>query len=330
MDSNKEGSIQSGGNWRIFIRENILEGENVSSKIFDWLLIIIIVASIVIPVLDTIPSVKAANGKLFWNLEILFTVIFTIEYILRVICAKKPASYIFSIMGIIDLISLSPLYLTLLFRGKEIFNLVRMLRLLRIFSRLIKMSKKIGNNSYFMHRMIDHLGTNEKIVYYFKSSRRKFLFGYLLAYFLMIVSFSEILFDYFSSSVSFNPVFLKFAGYTILALALILLLRYEIKILSVRYALTTQRVLRSAGIIHEDFKSTNFSYIADTLLYQSFWHKILVIGDVKIKTTGNDYENLNLDDISNPMKIKKIIHDNITKIHDIRNQPYHNIIGRGA
>jgi membrane protein YdbS with pleckstrin-like domain len=322
--SNSQAEIASANNytWRDFVRENILEGETFGAKVFDFFLVLIILASIAAAVIDSI-NLTGVSKSLLFNFEIFFTVVFTLEYLLRATCAKKPSSFMLSWSGLIDLISLMPLYLSFIVRSSSLLNLIRMLRLLRIFSRLFKIGRKIDSKSFFYQGMLRHLGTGEKILFYFKDSRRKFLFGYFFTYLFLIASLSEVLFGFISKSAGIsNNVFLV-VGYVLLAISLIMLVRYELKILSVRYAITSHRVLRSKGIIHEDFKSTTFAYIADVYLYQSLWERIIFIGEIKIKTTGNDYENIELNAIANPMKIKKVIHDNIMKVHEMRNRGHY-------
>ncbi|MFT6632716.1 MAG: voltage-gated potassium channel [Bacteriovoracaceae bacterium] len=129
--------------WRDKLYVIIFEAETPKGKFFDLFLIWAILLSIGVICLESIKSVKADYGTLFFVLEWIFTGFFTIEYILRILSLKKPSSYIFSFYGIIDFLAIIPTFLGLIFVGTHSLMVIRAIRLLRIF-RLLKLSRYIG------------------------------------------------------------------------------------------------------------------------------------------------------------------------------------------
>lgn len=111
-------------------------------RTFDLILVAAILASVVVIVADSTPSVHARIPRLLYTLEWMFTVIFTIEYVLRLFVVKRPVAYATSAWGIIDLLSILPTYLSLLIAGSQSLLVVRVLRLLRIF-RILKLSRYV-------------------------------------------------------------------------------------------------------------------------------------------------------------------------------------------
>lgn len=119
--------------WQFRLHEVIYESNSPAGKIFDVGLLIAIFASIAVVMLDSVYSLHLKYGDLFYILEWVFTGLFTLEYILRLICIKKPLKYVFSVLGIIDMIALIPSYLSFFFVGAHSLLVFRALRLLRIF-----------------------------------------------------------------------------------------------------------------------------------------------------------------------------------------------------
>lgn len=111
----------------------IFEADTRAGKQFDVWLLVMIVGSVITVFLESIPSVREEYLPLFKVLEWIFTVFFTIEYILRIYCSLKPLAYVRSFYGIIDLLSILPTYLSLLIPGSQVGAVIRILRLLRVF-----------------------------------------------------------------------------------------------------------------------------------------------------------------------------------------------------
>lgn len=129
--------------WRARLHEVIYEADTVPGKFFDILLIFFIITSVVVILLDSVASINLEYGKLLYSLEWFFTILFSIEYILRILAVKHPFKYIFSFFGLIDLISILPTYISLLFPGMNVLMVIRVMRLLRIF-RVLKLVQYLG------------------------------------------------------------------------------------------------------------------------------------------------------------------------------------------
>lgn len=119
--------------WQDRLHEIIYESEKPEGKAFDIALLACILISIFVVILDSVESLHAKYGGLFAAMEWVFTIIFTIEYVLRLICIKRPLKYVFSPLGIIDLLAIIPSYLSIVFAGAQSLLVFRALRLLRVF-----------------------------------------------------------------------------------------------------------------------------------------------------------------------------------------------------
>lgn len=125
--------------WRKRLHDTIYESNTTAGKAFDIALLLLIIASIVVVILDSIKSFNQQYGHLFYILEWVFTGLFTLEYILRLISIKRPLRYARSFLGIIDLLAIIPSYLSIFLGGAQSLLVLRALRLLRIF-RIFKLT----------------------------------------------------------------------------------------------------------------------------------------------------------------------------------------------
>jgi voltage-gated potassium channel len=132
--------------WKEKIHEVIYEADTKAGKLFDVVLIIVILASLALVVLDSVEYISLKYHDLFVTLEWIITIFFTIEYILRIISIKQPKNYIFSFYGIVDFLSTIPLYISLIFAGSGALLSLRALRLLRVF-RVFKLARYTGAGS---------------------------------------------------------------------------------------------------------------------------------------------------------------------------------------
>ena len=121
------------------LQEIIYESNTIAGKAFDVSLLILILASILIVMLDSVEKWHRAYGDFFLTMEWIFTVTFTIEYVLRLISIKKPIKYVVSFLGMIDLLAIIPSYLSIFFVGAQSLLVLRALRLLRVF-RIFKLT----------------------------------------------------------------------------------------------------------------------------------------------------------------------------------------------
>ncbi|GAB4422986.1 MAG: ion transporter [Anaerolineae bacterium] len=115
------------------LHEIIFEADTPAGKLFDVVLIWSIIISVVVVLLDSIASVRRQYGDLLYIIEWFFTILFTIEYILRLISVRQPWRYAISFFGLVDLLAILPTYLSLFIPGSQYLLTIRILRLLRIF-----------------------------------------------------------------------------------------------------------------------------------------------------------------------------------------------------
>ena len=119
--------------WRESLNSIIFGAETRTGKCFDVLLIICIACSVLAVMLSSVESIYAKYGNLFFYIEWTFTILFSIEYLLRLISVRQPKLYARSFYGMIDLLSILPSYISLLLPGIKYMLVIRILRLLRIF-----------------------------------------------------------------------------------------------------------------------------------------------------------------------------------------------------
>lgn len=141
-------------NWRSKLHGVIYEADTAVGKIFDVILLILIVASIILVMLESVEDLHNKFGHLFSIGEWIITIFFTFEYILRIITIKKPTSYIFSFYGIIDFLSTIPLYLSFFIVGSHALLTIRALRLLRVF-RILKITRYISESNKLTKALTD-------------------------------------------------------------------------------------------------------------------------------------------------------------------------------
>ncbi|WP_303721669.1 ion transporter [Malonomonas rubra] len=129
------------------LHEIIFEADTQAGKRFDLLLIVSIVFSVVVVMLDSVAELQVPYGKIFYRLEWFFTLLFTVEYLLRLSCIGRPLKYAGSFYGVVDLLSIAPTYLSLLLPGGKYLLVIRILRLLRVF-RVLKLVQYVGEANY--------------------------------------------------------------------------------------------------------------------------------------------------------------------------------------
>lgn len=126
---------------RIYI---VIYGTNTpAGKLFDVFLLIFILLSVAAVMLESVKEIDLKYHDLLMIAEWFFTIIFSIEYILRIFSTKKPWKYIFSFYGIIDLLAILPMYLSFFITGSNLLTSIRALRLLRLF-RVLKLANFVG------------------------------------------------------------------------------------------------------------------------------------------------------------------------------------------
>jgi len=129
--------------WKRKLHEIIFEADTRAGKWFDILLLILILLSVTTVMLESVNSIALLYGDELRLLEWVFTILFTLEYIARLVSIGKPLKYIFSFYGIIDFISIIPTYLGIFISGTHTLSIIRSIRLLRVF-RILKLAQFIG------------------------------------------------------------------------------------------------------------------------------------------------------------------------------------------
>jgi voltage-gated potassium channel len=125
--------------WRRKLFKIVFESDTFAGRAFDLVLVVLIVASALVVVLDSMVSVTQRYGARFEALEWMFTALFTAEYLARILSVQRPLRYATSFFGIVDLLSVLPTYLAYVFPELHALIDIRLLRLLRLF-RILKLS----------------------------------------------------------------------------------------------------------------------------------------------------------------------------------------------
>ena len=134
MENNNTNSV------RKKIHEIIFEADTTNGKLFDVILLAAILLSIIGVMLESVEEIDKKYHELIIAFEWGFTILFTIEYFFRIYAVNRPFKYIFSFMGIVDLLAIIPTYLIFIFPAAHSLSVIRAIRLIRIF-RIFKLSK---------------------------------------------------------------------------------------------------------------------------------------------------------------------------------------------
>lgn len=156
------------------LRTIIFGTDTPAGRYFDIALMVCIVLSVGLVFLDTVEIFHREYGQLISVLEWVFTIIFTIEYGLRLYCATHPVLYARSFYGLVDLLSVLPSYLALLIHRANFTLVIRILRLFRIF-RVLKLLRYLSEGNVLLRAMM-------------QSSRKVFLFFFSVSLIVMVLS----------------------------------------------------------------------------------------------------------------------------------------------
>ncbi len=163
--------------WRHKLFEVIFEADTPAGKFFDVVLIISITMSVVAVMLDSIKAVRAEYGAVLVAVEWFFTILFTVEYILRLVSAIRPSRYALSFFGIVDLFAILPTYLSLLVPGTHFLLVIRVLRVLRVF-RVLKLVKYLDEAMLLMQAL--RASSRKIMVFLFTVISLVIIFGSLM------------------------------------------------------------------------------------------------------------------------------------------------------
>lgn len=149
----------------------IIYGSNTfAGRLFDLILLGVILLSVLLVMLESVEKLDSKYHDFILIAEWVITIFFTLEYFLRILCNRRPLNYIFSFYGIVDLISIMPMYLSFIFPGSRMLSVIRALRLLRLFGIL---------------NLVHFTGQESQLKLAIKASRTKII---VFVYFVLIVS----------------------------------------------------------------------------------------------------------------------------------------------
>ena len=137
---------------RARLHEIIFEADTPEGRLFDVVLLVIITSSVAVVMLESVAAVRARVGPTLRALEWGFTIVFTIEYLLRLATVRRPLRYARSAFGVIDLLAILPTYLSVLLPGAQSLLVIRLLRLLRIF-RVLKLAEYLRESRTLVQAM---------------------------------------------------------------------------------------------------------------------------------------------------------------------------------
>jgi len=164
--------------WRQKLHTIIFGADTPAGKLYDVILIGSILFSVLVVLLDSVQTIRALHGAWLIRLEWGFTILFTIEYLLRLMVVRRPALYAASFFGLVDLFAILPTYLSLIHPVTRYLTVIRVLRLLRIF-RVLKLALYLNEAHYLAEAL--------------KASRRK-ITVFLFAVLTMVVIFGSIMY----------------------------------------------------------------------------------------------------------------------------------------
>jgi voltage-gated potassium channel len=150
VNKENQNNIRSSLKHRLYII--IFESDTPGGKLFDVLLIVSIILSVIAVMLDTVQHVNTVHGKLLYGVEWFFTLLFTVEYVLRLYCIGNSARYAKSFFGIVDLLAIMPTYISVMIPGSQYLLAIRILRILRVF-RVLKLVRYMKESQLLMQAL---------------------------------------------------------------------------------------------------------------------------------------------------------------------------------
>ena len=160
------------------LHEIIFEADTKAGKWFDVMLIVSIITSVLVVMMDSVAAFKSRYGMSLYTAEWGFTLLFTIEYLLRLFCVKKPVNYATSFLGVVDLFSILPTYASLFIPGSQYLIVIRVFRVLRVF-RVFKLVQYLGEASILSRAL--------------RASRRKIIV-FLMTVLTLVIIFGSLMY----------------------------------------------------------------------------------------------------------------------------------------
>ena len=173
-----DGTNQAGERaWQRRVFRVVFQTATPAGRAFDLALIAAILASVGVVMLESVATVHARYGPQLFRIEWVFTILFTIEYVLRLACVRQPRTYAKSFYGVVDLLAILPAYLELLLAGSSYLLVIRLLRILRLF-RIMKLGRYIGAAKSLREAL--YRSRNKIIVFLYTVLTLVVLFGALM------------------------------------------------------------------------------------------------------------------------------------------------------
>lgn len=164
--------------WRQKLYIIIFESDTPPGKAFDVTLILVILASVGAVMLESVSGIRARHGATLYAAEWIFTILFTIEYVLRLIAVGKPLRYALSFFGMVDLLAVIPTYVSVVFPGAQFLLVIRLLRILRVF-RVLK--------------LVHYLSEADVLMQALRASRRKIII-FIVAVLTLVVILGSLMY----------------------------------------------------------------------------------------------------------------------------------------
>lgn len=233
--------------WQKKMNKIIFGTETYYGRLFDIVLLVVILISIIAVMLESVPSINSVPKYHFLLslIEWVFTILFSLELIARLLCVKKPLKYIFSFYGIIDVLSILPTYLGIFYTGTGALKVLRCARLLRVF-RILKLSQFVDDAKKLSTALKE--SKNKIIVFLFTVSLLVLVLGTIM----YLVEHGEHGFDSIPRSIYWAIVTLTTVGYGDIApttalgqfiASLVMILGYAI--IAVPTGIVTNELMRS-------------------------------------------------------------------------------------
>ena len=176
--------------WKYKLHEIIFEADTPAGKLFDIILLITILLSVLFVSLESVVSIDQVYHHYLNWIGWTITILFSIEYVLRIICVVKPLNYILSFYGIIDLLSTAPMYIGLILSGPQSLVALKALRLLRVF-RILKLTKYVRESNFLIQAL--------------KYSKTKILV-FIFCIFILCIVFGTLMYLVEDPSAGFNSI----------------------------------------------------------------------------------------------------------------------------
>ena len=138
--------------WRCELHRVIFGHLTPAGKLFDVVLIVAILVSVAVVMIESVESVRERHGVALRAAEWVFTVLFTLEYVTRLVSAERATHYARSLLGIVDLLAVLPTYLSVLIPGGQAFTVIRILRVMRVF-RVLKLAQFVGGEQVLIRAL---------------------------------------------------------------------------------------------------------------------------------------------------------------------------------